>query len=130
MQDIDSLKAGKSPGLDGLPAEFYKTFREVLIQPLLKVWREALKFKALPISLNAGVIKLIHKRGPKELLSNWRPITMLNTGYKIFAKALALRLTNHLDRWVNPVQKGFIKGRYILDAIIALWEGIEYATET
>ena len=61
---------------------------------------------------------------------NWRPITMLNIAYKIYAKALALRLTDHLKDWIRHEQKGFIKGSYILDAIIALWEGAEYEKES
>ena len=55
---------------------------------------------------------------------------MLNSAYKIYAKAIALRLCNHMKEWINKEQKGFIKGRYILDAIIAIWEGMELAEET
>ena len=55
---------------------------------------------------------------------------MLTTAYKIFAKVLATRLSSHLKEWIRPEQKGFVRGRYILDAIIALWEGIEYAEES
>ena len=54
---------------------------------------------------------------------------MLNSAYKIYAKAIALRLSNHMKEWINKEQKGFIKGRYILDAIIAIWEGMELAEE-
>ena len=32
-----------------------------------------------------------------------------------------------MKRWITQEQKWFIKGRYILDSIIALWEGMEYA---
>ena len=127
---IDKLKNKKSPGKDGLPAEFFKSFKDILIQPLLDVWAEATKFQALPIFLNEGVIKLIHKHEAKENIKNWRPITMLNSAYKIYAKAIALRLCNHMKEWINKEQKGFIKGRYILDAIIAIWEGMELAEET
>ena len=55
---------------------------------------------------------------------------MLNCAYKIYAKAMALRPSNHMKEWINKEQKGFIKERYILDAIIAIWEGMEYAKET
>ena len=127
---IDKLKNKKSPGKDGLPAEFYKTFKELLIQPLLDVWIEATHFQALPTFLNEGVIKLIHKQEEKENIKNWRPITMLNCAYKIFAKAIALRLCNHMKEWINKEQKGFIKGRFILDAIIEIWEGMDFAEET
>ena len=65
---------------------------------------------------------MIHKQEEKENIKNWIPITILNCAYKIYAKAIALRLCNHM--------KGFIKGRYILDAIIAIWEGMNFAEET
>lgn len=54
---------------------------------------------------------------------------MLPLAYKIFAKVISNRLVNHLKEWVRPEQKGFVKGRYIVDAIISLWEGTEYAEE-
>lgn len=53
---------------------------------------------------------------------------MLTTTYKIFAKVR--RLSRHLKEWIRPEQKGFIKGRFILDAIIGLWERVEHAEET
>ena len=67
------------------------TFKNILIGPLMEVWKEGVWFKALPIPINAIIVKLIHKKEEKEIL-NWRPITLLNCAFKIFAKALALRL--------------------------------------
>ena len=67
---IDKLKNKKSPGKDGLPVEFYKAFKELLIQPLLHEWIEATHFQALPTFLNEGVIKLIHKQEEKENIKN------------------------------------------------------------
>ena len=58
---IDKLKNKKSPRKNGLFSEFFKTFKDILIKPLLDVWIEATQFQALPTFLNEGVIKLIHK---------------------------------------------------------------------
>ena len=46
-------------------------------------------------------------------LSNYRPITLINTDYKIFTKALALRLQKVIKTVVNEDQIGFVKGRNI-----------------
>ena len=76
---IDLWKNKKSPGKDGLPSKFFKTFKDILIQPLsIDVWNEATKYEALPIFLNEGIIKLIHKKEEKKNINNWRPITILN----------------------------------------------------
>ena len=39
-----------------------------------------------------GLIILLHKGGNRSLLSNWRPIMLLNMTYKIFAKTLQMEL--------------------------------------
>ena len=79
---INQLKSKKSPGKDGPPAEFFSAFKDCLIHPLLEVWREAIRFKALLLPINEGIIKLIHKKEEKDIISNWRPITLLNCAYK------------------------------------------------
>ena len=35
-----------------------------------------------------------------------------------------------MDSFILKEQKGFIKGRYIMDAILTLWKGMEYAVES
>ncbi|MCO5563516.1 hypothetical protein L7F22_017160 [Adiantum nelumboides] len=55
---------------------------------------------------------------------------MLNTVYKIFAKVVANRITHVLMKWISSEQKGFIKGRNLIEAVISLWEGIEYAQDS
>lgn len=86
-------------------------------------------FGCLPVSINSGIIKLIHKRGDENNLNNWKPITCLISVYKIFALVFARRISPHLDSLILKEQKGFVKGRFIMDAIITMWEGMEYISE-
>lgn len=37
-ENINSMANGKSPGIDGLPNEFYKTFQDLLAPFLLRIW--------------------------------------------------------------------------------------------
>ena len=68
----------------------------------------------LSISQRRGVITLIPKVDSDLLdLQNWRPITLLNTDYKIASKALARRIETILPKLVHPDQTGFTKERYI-----------------
>ena len=42
---------------------------------------------------------MIYKKEDKNIISNWRPITLINYAYKIFTKALALKLSDHMNEW-------------------------------
>ena len=46
-------------------------------------------------------------------MKNWRPITLLNTIYKIASGTLANRIKTVLPKIINSDQTGFIPGRYI-----------------
>ena len=65
-------------------------------------------------SQRRGIIKLIPKKGAEPyFVKNWRPITLLNSDYKIAAKAIANRLQNVLPKLIDSDQTGFFKGRFI-----------------
>lgn len=58
------MPPNKSPGLGGLPADFYRTFED--ISPvLLKVYSDT--FKDLLQSTHTAVISFIHKKGKDDL---------------------------------------------------------------
>ena len=68
----------------------------------------------LSFSQRRGVITLLPKEDvPLSVLPNWRPITLLNTDYKIASKAIAKRLETVPSILVHTDQTGFIRGRYI-----------------
>ena len=72
----------------------------------------AIQTHRLSIDQRRGILNLIP---PKEkdicYLKNWRPISLLNTDYKIYAKILATRLRGTLDTLIAFDQSGCIKGR-------------------
>jgi len=49
----------------------------------------------------------------KTLIDNWRPITLLNTVYKILSGSLANRIKPYVQTLINKDQTGFISGRFI-----------------
>ena len=60
-----------------------------------------------------GVITLLPKgKKDKRQLKNWRPITLLNTLYKIISGAIVARVKKVLPHIINEDQKGFVDGRY------------------
>ena len=62
---------------------------------------------SLSISQRRGIITLIPKPNKDTaLLDNLRPISLLNTDYKILSKVIAKRLEKVLPKVINPDQTG------------------------
>ena len=48
-----------------------------------------------------------------RFLKSWRPVSLLNTDYKILTKALANKLQKVIPKIVSTDQVGYIRSRYI-----------------
>ena len=123
---LRQMPKGKCPGPDGIPADFYKVFWGQLKKTLLEVFL-ACKQKMLVFdSARQGIISLIPKKGKdQDYLRNWRPITLLNTDYKILSKAIANRIKLILTDLIDPDQTGFVKGRDISENLRKLLDLME-----
>ena len=77
-----------------------------------------------------GIITVVHKGGDRNNLGNWRPISLLNTDYKIFSKVISLRIQKVMDILINNLQKGFLKGRNISELIRLIDDSLSTARQT
>ena len=110
---VEKLKDNKAPGVDGLTPEFYKMFWDKLESLYYDMINESFTKGILPSSTHQSVITLIHKKGEKELLTNYRPISLTNYDYKILTIILARRLQCIMQNLIAKDQTGYIKNRYI-----------------
>ena len=126
---VMAMENNKSPGCDGLTSNFYKKFWPILGERLSRVYNYAFNNGLLTVSQRRGIITLLFKKGDRTQLKNWRPVTLLNTDYKILTKALANRLQQVLPLIVNSGQTACIKGRTINDNTRLLNDVISYVNE-
>jgi hypothetical protein len=120
----------KSPGSDGLPAEFYKLFFSLFGDAFVEFINYCFDQGQLAPSQKLGIISLICKV-PKEAdnLLNWRPISLLNVDYKIISKALTNRLSKVIANIVNIDQTCGIPGRSIQDNLHLFRNVLDYINE-
>ena len=110
------FKPNKSPGEDGIISEFYVTYWEQIKDEFFLLVNDAFDKKELIPSQYKGVLTLLHTSREREDIRNWRPLTLLNSDYKIIEKILAERLKVVLTKLIHSDQKGFVKGRNISEA--------------
>ena len=67
-----------------------------------------------------GDISVIFKKGDRDDPTNYRPITLLNSDYKIFTCALARRMKQTIHQIVSPTQKGFVPRELIQDCTLLM----------
>lgn len=110
---VSSLKKGTAPGCDGLPAAFYEMVLPWIGNELVGVYQECLRRGEMVVTMRTGLVSLLYKKGLKEDLGNWRPITLLTTDYKILAKVLTERLKRVIGSVVQADQTCGVPGRSI-----------------
>ena len=119
-----------SPGCDGFTYEFFKFFWRDLGVYLLRAVNTCFNKGELTDSLKRGIITCIPKGNKdKLLLKNWRPISLLNTSYKLASSSIAERLKLVLPSIINEDQTGFISGRYIGENIRILYDVLQYTED-
>ena len=111
---LSEMESCKSPGSDGFTPEFYKFFWNNTAEDVVASINYAFDKGELSISQKRGVITLLPKKGkPTDTLNNLRPVSLLNTDYKIASKAQAKRLEKVLPEVIRENQTGYVKKRYI-----------------
>lgn len=114
-QAVCDLSSDKSPGSDGFPLRFYKSFWEVMKIDLMRVVENFYRSSYLDWRLNTTFISLIPKEPGASSLNDFRPISLLSGCYKIIAKILANWLKPVLSILVSELQGSSAVGRQIQD---------------
>ena len=125
---LQSLKNSKAYGWDQIPNEALKNLPECMIDKIASLFNQIKSAGTMPKGWNRGRVTLVHKRGQREVLGNYRPITVLVCMSGLFSKLLNARLIQVTEKHklLGEIQNGFRKGRcgadnnFVLDTL--LWK--------
>ena len=118
---MENLPTGKQPGPNRIPNAVYKYLSKRLAPMLAAVLNHALVTGKLPDHFLEGDISVLYKnKGDRDDPRNYRPITLLNTDYKIFTRILASRMRDVVHQFVAECQKGFVPDVFIAEATALL----------
>ena len=121
-QAVRQMKSGKSPGLDGLPAEFWKLSRIKII--LRKFCNETYNGNR-PEQWGVSGLIPIPKKGDLRSTDNYRGISLAQVAAKTYNRLLLNRIRPALDKVLRSNQNCFRQERSTTSHILALRRIVE-----
>lgn len=104
-----------------MTAKAVKYVIAVILKPLTCLINESITKSVYPNHLKIAIIKPLFKKGDKDNMANYRPISILPVITKIFEKILHVRMNRFLEKneLLSKHQFGFRVGRSTGDAILS-----------
>ena len=101
------IKKSKAPGPDDITTDLVKEMNEENLEEILDLINEWWIAGEIPENMLTARVASLYKKGNPGLMENYRPISLLNTFYKILAAALQRRISGALGHLVMKNQYGF-----------------------
>ena len=108
---ISRLKNNKTPGPNRVTSELIKLLEEEGRHKLLELLNRCWDNEELFEEMNQADLAVIYKKGQTCKPENYRPIALLNIGYKLMASMIQKRLSDAMDDRIDPSQFGFRRGK-------------------
>ena len=116
IEATKSQKNDKSTGNDWIPAEIFKQNIDEWATYLEKYFNN-INNGEMPDLWKQGVVILIPKTGDKRNINNYRPITLLNSIYKIWATIITNKLKPYMNLRTCEMQHGYKIKKSTVDII-------------
>ena len=132
-QTIKQLKNGRCAGDDEITAELYKylSTEDWAMEELAEFFTQVFHSRVAPEQWDVAVVVEIFKgKGAHSDPEMYRPISLLSTAYKIYARMIQKRLAAAMDHRLRRTQFGFRKGRSCTQPLFVLHRLIEAALES
>ena len=107
----------KTPGNDGLPAEFYKQFWSLPGKQLTQCLNYSFEYTVNKFPITSCYYFDTKKDRDKRFVKNWRPISLTNVDAKIGSKSIARRICKVLPTIIHSDQCAYVEDRLISDAL-------------
>jgi Reverse transcriptase (RNA-dependent DNA polymerase) len=128
---VKDLEPKTSSGWDEVPMCVLKKCMMFIAAPLAHIFTHSFTSGEFPDRMKYAIVKPIFKKGPRNEVSNYRPISLLTGFSKILEKLYLRQLSKFLEdsNTLCKEQHGFRKNYSTATAIRSLTEAIETALE-
>jgi len=123
-QSLKSIKNRKAAGPAGLNSEFFKYGGPALSNCSLELINKCWKERLIPGEWGQARVKSLFEKGKHGECSNYRGISLSNSGYKIYGKINTQRFKTILEAILLEEQNGFRIGRSCIDNALTIKQTI------
>ena len=129
QEALGKMKSGKAGGKNGILPDMLKCCGARLLEQSVELFESVWHEGVVPQEWKDALIVPIPKKGDLSLCDNWRGISLLDVGGKLFAKVIQLRLQRVAERVLPDTQCGFRSGRGCTDMVFCARQLTEKAIE-
>ena len=128
--ELDTMKLGKSTGLDDVSARFLKDGANFLIEPVQHIINMSILTEVVPDRFKDARVKPLFKKGSRLDPGNYRPVSILPVLSKVLEKAANSQLRQFLESngLLFEYQSGFRSGHSTDTCLINLTDRIRSET--
>ena len=91
-----ALDINKATGPDNISSRCLKDLKELVSEPLTKIFNNCYNKGYCPTAFTSAYIIPIYKKDKRNLICNYRPISIISSLAKIFEKCLFVRMNKYL----------------------------------
>ena len=120
---LEILPLGKATGPNGLSNRILRELSSQVSAPYCSLFNQSLRLGVFPSSYKEANVCPVPKKGDLSLVTNYRPISLLNSESKLFERIVFKYLYNHLHRnnLLSSMQSGFIPGDSTVNQLTFLY---------
>lgn len=116
------MEKNKAAGPDQIPIKFYQCCSGIIKQDIVELFQDLYEGRLDISRLNYGIITLLPKVQDAERIQQYRTICLMNCLYKWVTKTMTIRVEPVAMKVILKTQAAFIKGRNIMNGVLALDE--------
>ncbi|GAB0207631.1 ubiquitin carboxyl-terminal hydrolase 4 [Grus japonensis] len=123
---LHHLDTHKSMGPDGIHPRALRELAEALTKPLSIIYQQSWLSKEVPVDWKLANVMPIYRKGQKEDLGNYRPVSLTSVLGKAMEQIILSAITWHIqdNQVIRSIQHGFLKGRSCLTILISFYDKV------
>ena len=120
---LKSLNSKKAPGIDKIPTKLVKLASDFLAEPLLIVINNSISTSTVPNNAKiASVVPIDKKTDDRYVISNFRPVSILNCFSKVYENVIKNELLKSMNVHLSPFLSAYRKNYNTQHVLLRLME--------